>query len=211
VRRQRSAFFVVVIPGASYLVTDGLTIDGSCTTQNTVQIYADHATLDHDDVTNRHLNAGFGIHLYADAQSTLVERNVVEASGNESGIVFGGSASSASSGNVVRRNIFSGNAKYGASSSRDGPIGNRNVLEANCFWETPMARSPQHASASSHGGTCRPTRDSSPRPLVITGCEAEALQQDGTARACRPVVRSSGEDLAGLSIGRRDVESRDCR
>jgi parallel beta-helix repeat protein len=182
--------FVVFMPGAGYWRLTGLRIDGSCSSQNTIQIYADHATLDHDDVTNRHLgpscvllgyrtegnprairiqhnrvhacgrrgshwehgiyassprsaritdnyvydNAGFGIHLYADAQSTLVERNVVVASGTESGLVFGGAATSASSGNLVRHNIFSGNAKYGASSSWDGPIGDANVLAANCFW-----------------------------------------------------------------------------
>jgi parallel beta-helix repeat protein len=178
------------MPGASHWRLTRLTIDGSCSRQNTIQIYADHSTLDHDDVTNRHLgpscvllgyrtegnprdvrlhhnrihacghpgshwdhgiyassprsaritdnyvydNAGFGIHLYADAQSTLVERNVVVSSGTESGLVFGGAASSASSGNVVRRNIFSGNARYGASSYWAGPIGDANVLEANCFW-----------------------------------------------------------------------------
>jgi copper-binding protein NosD len=182
--------FVVLLPGAAYWRLAHLSIDGSCSPQNTIQIYADHAMLDHDDVTNRHLgpscilvgsprdgaptgvvlahnrvhdcgrsgshwdhgiyassprfaritdnyvyaNAGFGIHLYADAQSTVVERNVVDASFSESGLVFGGAEKSASSHNLVRQNIFSGNGKYGAKSFWDGPIGVGNALVANCFW-----------------------------------------------------------------------------
>jgi Right handed beta helix region len=181
--------FVVFKPGASFWRLTRLEIDGSCSSQNTVQIYANHATLDHDNVTNRHLaqscvmvgapgyghgryaaihhnrihdcgssgshyyhgiyansprdaritdnfvydNAGFGIHLYPDAQSTEVERNVVDGNYNEGGLVFAGS-STASSNNFVKHNVFSDNGAYGVSSSWGGPVGDANVVVANCFW-----------------------------------------------------------------------------
>jgi hypothetical protein len=87
-------------------------------------------------------SAGFGIHLYDDAQSTLVQRNVVDDSGTESGLVFGGSANVASSHNLVRQNIFSSNAKWGAKSYWEGPIGVDNVLETNCFWRNGFGAVP---------------------------------------------------------------------
>ena len=79
-------------------------------------------------------NAGFGIHLYPDAQGTIVERNVVDDSITESGLVFGGDDPYASSHNLVMHNIFSGNGAYGISSSWGTPVGTANIAIANCFW-----------------------------------------------------------------------------
>ena len=182
--------FVGFMHGGDYWRLSHLYVDGTCSTQNTVQVYANHATLDHLDITNRHraqscvmlgtpgdgrarytilqhnrihdcgrsdshfyhgiyansprdarvsdnyvyANAGFGIHLYPDAQRTVVERNVVDGNFNESGLVFAGTGSSASSDNRVRRNIFSGNGAYGVAASWGGAVGHGNVVGANCFW-----------------------------------------------------------------------------
>jgi Right handed beta helix region len=168
-----------------------LEIDGSCSPENTVQIYGDHITLSHDDITNRHhadscvmiggakwglayhavldhdrihdcgtkgsdqmhgvyansprdarisdnyiyANAGFGIHLYPDAQRTIITRNVVDGNMAESGLVFAGQSSYSSSHNLVLRNIFSRNGLYGVSSSWGSEhVGSANVAEKNCFW-----------------------------------------------------------------------------
>ena len=182
--------FVEFMPAASFWRLTRLKVDGSCSPQNTIQVYADYAMLDHDDITNRHLgpscvlvgyrawapqwvriahdrvhdcghvrnrwdhaiyassprnaqitdnyvydNSGYGIHLYADAQATVIERNVVDASDTQSGLVFGGSGALASSGDLVRHNIFTGNAKYGVTSSWGSRIGTGNVLDSNCFWQ----------------------------------------------------------------------------
>jgi hypothetical protein len=176
---------------ADYWRLTRLNVDGSCSSQNTIQIYGDHITLSHDDITNRHIskscmyiggaswgraretvirnnrihdcgdngndhthgiyaasprharitdnyiyaNSGFGIQLYPDAQETLVEHNVIEGNFTESGLVFGGEAPYASSNNLVRWNIFSGNGAYGVSSSWGGPVGAANIANGNCFWQ----------------------------------------------------------------------------
>jgi len=176
---------------ADYWRVTRLNVDGSCSSQNTIQIYGDHITLSHDDITNRHIskscmylggaswgrpretvirnnrihdcgdegndhthgiyadaprharitdnyiyaNSGFGIQLYPDAQETLVEHNVIDGNFTESGLVFGGEAPYASSNNLVRRNIFSGNGAYGVSSSWSGPVGAANIANGNCFWQ----------------------------------------------------------------------------
>ena len=176
---------------ADYWRLTRLDVDGSCSTENTVQIFGDHVTLSHDDITNRHLsqsciyiggaawgqaqetvirhnrihdcgesgshhihgiyadsprhakitdnyiyaNAGYGIHLYPDAQGTIVERNVIDGNITESGLVFAGEGPHASSNNLVRRNIFSENGAYGVSSSWTGTVGTANVADANCFWK----------------------------------------------------------------------------
>ncbi len=190
--------FTIFLPGAAYWRLTRLQIDGSCSSQNTIQIAADHARLDHDELTNRQLaqscviignpsgshpqgvlidhdrihdcgrrsspfehgvyasssrgarisdnyvyeSGGFGIHLYSDAQSTLVERNVVVRSLTESGLVFGGSPTAASSHNLVRHNIFTGNGRWGATSSWEGPVGVGNVLSGNCFSNNPAGAFP---------------------------------------------------------------------
>lgn len=177
---------------ADYWRLARLNVDGSCSSENTVQIYGDHVTVSHADITNRHIsesciyiggprwgraretvlrnnrihdcgdngnhhthgiyadsprnaritdnyiyaNSGFGIQLYPDAQETLVEHNVIEGNFTESGLVFGGEAPYASSHNLVRWNIFSGNGGYGVSSSWGaGPVGAANVANGNCFWQ----------------------------------------------------------------------------
>ena len=176
---------------ATYWRLTRLNVDGSCSSQNTIQIYGDHVTVSHDDITNRHIsescfyiggaiwgraretvirnnrihdcgdsgnhhthgiyadaprnaritdnyiyaNSGYGIQLYPDAQETLVEHNVIEGNFTESGLVFGGEAPYASSHNLVRWNILSGNGEYGISSSWGGPVGAANIANGNCFWQ----------------------------------------------------------------------------
>jgi hypothetical protein len=177
---------------ADYWRLTRLNVDGSCTRENTVQIYGDHVTVSHADITNRHIaescvyiggaiwgraretvirnnrihdcgddgnghthgiyadaprqaritdnyiyaNSGFGIHLYPDAQETLVEHNVIDGNLTQGGLVFAGEAPYASSHNLVRWNIFSGNGGYGISSSwAAGHVGAANIANGNCFWQ----------------------------------------------------------------------------
>jgi parallel beta-helix repeat protein len=181
--------FVVFKSSAGYWRLSRIYVDGSCSRQNTIQVYGDHVVLDHNDVTNHHRsqsclmigsryggiasdvrvhhnrihdcgpgryyhgiyagaarttritnnyiyrNGGNGIQLYPDSQGTLVERNVVDASMTEDGLIFAGQRTYASSNNLVRRNIFSHNRRYGIASSWGTRIGTGNVAEANCFWE----------------------------------------------------------------------------
>jgi hypothetical protein len=186
---------------ADYWRLAHLNVDGSCSSENTIQIYGDHITLSHNDITNRHssdscmyiggaiwgrarktvirnnrihdcgddgnghthgiyadaprqaritdnyiyANSGFGIQLYPDAQETLVEHNVIDGNLTQSGLVFAGEAPYASSHNLVRWNIFSGNGGYGVSSSwAASHVGAANIANGNCFWQN--ARGPFDSS-----------------------------------------------------------------
>lgn len=77
--------------------------------------------------------AGWGIHLYPDADGTVVARNVVD--GNGGGIVIAGEGGASSDHNVVRDNVIS-NAQFRfnvedywtEAAPRD------NLVEHNCVW-----------------------------------------------------------------------------
>ena len=91
-----------------------------------------------DDVriTNNwiHDNADWGVHLYPDAQRTLVEGNVIE--GNGRGVTFSGEEGYASNDNVVKGNVIS-NSKIRFNVESWWPDGNpvpaRNVASGNCL------------------------------------------------------------------------------
>lgn len=77
--------------------------------------------------------ADFGVHIYPDSQSALVEHNVID--GNGMGVIFAGDASAASSGNVVRSNVIADSTRrYNVESSWDGAKGSGNTLTGNCLW-----------------------------------------------------------------------------
>jgi parallel beta-helix repeat protein len=130
-------------------------------------------------------NAGFGIHLYPDAQGTIVTRNVIDENLTESGLVFGGQSPYASSNNIVRRNIFSRNALYGVSSSWGGEhVGSANVAEENCFWRNSAGPT----SPSSRGYATRANINANPRFVaadshdyrVVPKSPCAAMQPRGT-------------------------------
>lgn len=81
---------------------------------------------------------GWGVHLYKDADHTLVKNNVIDGSG-ESGVIFGGDETSeigcaSSDNNLVTRNIISFNAKYGIDHYWGCKVGTGNVVSHNCLW-----------------------------------------------------------------------------
>lgn len=86
-------------------------------------------------ITNNYIydNADYGIHLYPNAQGTLVANNVID--GNGRGVTFSGEGSTASSNNLVVDNIIS-NSKDTANieSYWGGPVGTGNRAEGNCLW-----------------------------------------------------------------------------
>ena len=80
-------------------------------------------------------NADRGIQLYPDADSTLIENNVID--GNGEGIIFSGSEDGTSDNNTVRDNIVS-NSQVRANIEYfypDGtPAGRGNVVSHNCVY-----------------------------------------------------------------------------
>jgi parallel beta-helix repeat protein len=78
-------------------------------------------------------NADYGVHLYPNAQGTLVSRNVIF--GNGEGLTFSGDHGLASNNNVVARNVVTGSLRrYDVESywPAGSPVGTGNVLRQNC-------------------------------------------------------------------------------
>jgi len=75
---------------------------------------------------------GDGIVLGPNAQHTRVQRNLVD--GNVSGIYIGGNRRTASSYNVVTRNIVSNSGRWNVHSAWSGVVGQGNIVTSNCLW-----------------------------------------------------------------------------
>jgi hypothetical protein len=76
---------------------------------------------------------GWGVHLYPDADGSLVEDNLID--GNQGGVIFGGERSRTSDGNVVRSNVITfSTPRWNVEGSWDGSIGSGNVAYGNCLY-----------------------------------------------------------------------------
>jgi hypothetical protein len=77
-------------------------------------------------------NGSRGIKVGPDSQGARIRRNVID--GNPTGLSFSGDESSASSGNVVTRNVISNSTAYwNVQSYWTGPVGSGNVVRRNCL------------------------------------------------------------------------------
>jgi parallel beta-helix repeat protein len=79
-------------------------------------------------------NADFGVHLYPDAQRTLVTQNVIY--GNGEGVTFSGDDEHASSSNTVERNVIADSRiRYNVESywPNGKLVGTGNVARSNCI------------------------------------------------------------------------------
>ena len=100
-----------------------------------------------EGTTNAHIannviydNADYGIHLYPDADRSVIVNNVMD--GNGGGFIFAGERAGgeyefahSSDDNVVKANIFSNNTtRNNLESWWGGPTGTGNVVTNNCFW-----------------------------------------------------------------------------
>jgi len=78
-------------------------------------------------------SSGWAIHLYPNAQRTLVAHNVID--GNGRGLIFAGEGALASSNNVVEQNIISNSTiEYNIQAWWGGTVGSGNVARANCLF-----------------------------------------------------------------------------
>jgi hypothetical protein len=77
---------------------------------------------------------GWAVHLYPDADGTLVEGNVIDS--NEGGVIFAGEGGSTSDRNVVRENVITNSApRWNVEGSwSGGPEGQGNVAQRNCLY-----------------------------------------------------------------------------
>jgi hypothetical protein len=82
-------------------------------------------------------SAAYAIHLYPNAQRTLVARNIIDggAPSLRGGILFGGdSGYPASSGNIVEYNIIAYAQTYNVDSWWGAGAGRGNIARYNCLW-----------------------------------------------------------------------------
>jgi Right handed beta helix region len=85
---------------------------------------------------------GWGVHMYPNADGTLVEHNIID--GNQGGVVFAGDGSgNTADENVVRNNAITGSGpRWNVESSwSDGPAGTGNVATENCLYSAESSRS----------------------------------------------------------------------
>jgi len=77
---------------------------------------------------------GWAVHLYPDADGTLIEGNVIDS--NQGGVIFAGEFGATSDGNVVRGNVITNSApRWNVEGSwSGGPEGQGNVAEGNCLY-----------------------------------------------------------------------------
>jgi hypothetical protein len=77
---------------------------------------------------------GWAVHLYPDADGTLIEGNVID--GNQGGVIFAGTDGDTSDGNVVRDNVItSSSPRYNLEASwSDEPPGEDNTASGNCLF-----------------------------------------------------------------------------
>jgi Right handed beta helix region len=126
----------VLLEGVSGVVVDGNRVH-DCTRVRRFNPYsagivvasAVRARVSHNLVFHTH---GDGIVLAPNAQRTRVTRNVVD--GNPGGVYIGGGAHTASSHNLVTRNVISNSGRWNVHASWPGPRGGGNVVVSNCLW-----------------------------------------------------------------------------
>jgi len=76
---------------------------------------------------------GWGVHLYPNADRSVVERNLID--GNQGGVIFGGDGSRSSDGNVVRANAITySDPRWNVEGSWDDAVGVGNVAYGNCLY-----------------------------------------------------------------------------
>lgn len=82
---------------------------------------------------------GWAVHLYPDADGTLIERNVID--GNQGGVIFAGTDGDTSDGNVVRENVITSSfPRFNIEASwSDGPLGEGNSAFGNCLFSAGPA------------------------------------------------------------------------
>jgi parallel beta helix pectate lyase-like protein len=140
-------------PTADHWRLTGLRIDGSCSDQNTIQIFADHITLDHDDVTNSRRAQScvyIGNPTYGRAANTVLRNDRIHDCGNNTTFTHGIYADSPRNAKITDNYIYS-NAGFGVQLYPDAEntLFERNVVDSS-VGKSGLIFSGEAPYASSH-------------------------------------------------------------
>lgn len=138
-------------------------------------------------------NAGFGVHLYPNADGVLVTQNTVLASGR-SGVIVAGDEDAASDRNLIVNNIVVFNGELGVRSSWDGPTGAGNVVRNNLVFGNVAGNRATGAYAA--GLDVRANRIADPR-FVSRGSRNYRLLPSSPARDKAVAQYSLPRDFTG--------------
>ncbi len=138
-------------------------------------------------------NAGFGIHLYPDADGVLVTQNTVTGSGR-SGVIVAGDKDASSDRNLIVNNISAFNGELGVRSSWDGPTGSGNVVRNNVIFGNVAGDRPVGEYAA--GLDVRPNRIANPQ-FVSRGSHNYRLLPSSPARDKAVAQYSLQRDFSG--------------
>ena len=108
-------------------------------------------------------DGGDGLAFSPNAQFSVARRNLIVD--NLGSVYFGGSAKTASRGNVVEENVFTRSERFDVHSAwtPGGPVGNANVVRKNCIW------SPAVMTAAGTGFAMSGNRKLDPRVVKSGG------------------------------------------
>lgn len=150
--------YVEFKPSAGYWRLSHLDVDGSCSGENTVQIFAPHVTLTHDDVTNRRRGQSclyIGSDVYGRATDTRVDHDRIHDCGNNTTYTHGIYADAPRRARIVDNYIY-GNAGFGIQLYPDaqGTLFARNVVDGS-IGKSGLVFSGESPFASSHNTVAR--------------------------------------------------------
>ncbi len=139
--RITGSFNTICVLIGSQRMTHGVTIEG-----NRISHCGRHGKLDHliyvQDAVGTTIRwnlltdnpGGWAVHLYPNADDTLVEHNVIDR--NRGGVIFAGDDGDTSDRNVIRDNAITySSPRWNIESSwSDGPTGRDNLAYSNCLF-----------------------------------------------------------------------------
>jgi nitrous oxidase accessory protein NosD len=134
---------------------------------------------------------GWAVHLYPDADGTLIEHNVID--GNQGGVIFAGARGETSDGNVVRENVItSSSPRYNIESSwSGGPFGSGNAAFDNCVFSSGLGAP---SGVADEEGFEESNNRLATADLYVNHDAGDFRLRPGTA--CAPVLRAA----AGLPL-----------
>jgi hypothetical protein len=137
---------------------------------------------------------GWGVHMYPNADGTLVEHNIID--GNQGGVIFAGEGGGASDSNTVRNNaITSVGPRWNVEGSWSGGTpGTGNSANANCLFTTGPSQPAGIATQSGFSATTSSNTVLSGLPYVDRG------EGDYRFKAGSPCADLVG-DVAGVVAG----------